>query len=157
MKIHLINNGFKEKGRVPFKLKFKDPIIDHDSKNPFVENEKQPLELLFFFDTELQSFYRKYLKVVDYKTETFWHKNKNKNKITKYYLEDNEDSSRINAYNNTIYDGKFLGTFRFVLAKKKRSIYKKICILYRFSFKNGWVSQCFKVFVFYFSFTLCKA
>ena len=137
MKIHLINNGFKEKGRVPFKLKFKDPIIDHDSKNPFVENEKQPLELLFFFDTELQSFYRKYLKVVDYKTETFWHKNKNKNKITKYYLEDNEDSSRINAYNNTIYDGKFLGTFRFVLAKKKEVYTRKYAYYTDFLSKMG--------------------
>ena len=127
LKIHLINNGFKEKGRVPFKLKFKDPIINHRSKNPFVENEKQPLELLFFFDTELQSFYRKYLKVVDYKTDNFWHKNKAK--ISKYYLEDKEDSSRINAYNNTIYDGKFLGTFRFVLAKKKE-VYERKYIYY---------------------------
>ena len=44
LKIHLINNGFSEIGRVPFKLRFKDPIIDHNSQNPFVERKEKPLQ-----------------------------------------------------------------------------------------------------------------
>ena len=66
LKIHLINNGFSEIGRVPFKLKFKDPIIDHNLENPFVERKEQQLDLVYFYDTELQTYYRKYLKIVDY-------------------------------------------------------------------------------------------
>ena len=143
MKIHLINERFSEKGRVPFKLKFKEPIIDHDSKDPFVENEKQPLDLLFFYDTELQSYYRKYLKIVDYNTQTFWSKSNKKNK---YYLEDFEDSSRINAYNNSIYDGKFLGTFRLVLAKKKEVYTRKYLYFTDFISKMGGYLSILKPF-----------
>ena len=143
LKIHLINERFSEKGRVPFKLKFKEPIIDHDSKDPFVENEKQPLDLLFFYDTELQSYYRKYLKIVDYNTQTFWSKSNKKNK---YYLEDFEDSSRINAYNNSIYEGKFLGTFRLVLAKKKEVYTRKYLYFTDFISKIGGYLSILKPF-----------
>ena len=134
--------------KFPFKLKFKESIIDHDSKNPFVENKKQPLDLLFFYDTELQTFYRKYLKIVDYKTENFWYKNKNL--INQYYLEDFEDTSRMNAYNNNIYDGKFLGTFRLLLAKKKEVYIRKyIYFTDFFSKMGGYISILKTIFSFF--------
>jgi len=135
VKIHLINNGFSEIGRVPFKLIFKDPIIDHDSKNPFVERKEQQLGSKYFYDTELQTYYRKYLKIVDYKTGSFF--NENEDYITKYYLEDFDDCSRMKAYNNTIYDGKFLGTFRLVLGKKKEVYIRKYLYFTDFFAKIG--------------------
>lgn len=147
LKIHLINNGFSEIGRVPFKLIFKDPIIDHDSKNPFVERKEQQLGLLYFYDTELQTYYRKYLKIVDYKTGSFF--NENEDYFSKYYLEDFEDCSRMSAYNNTIYDGKFLGTFRLVLAKKKE-VYKRKHLYYTdfLSKIGGYLSTFQTIFTF---------
>ena len=141
LKIHLINNGFSEIGRVPFKLKFKDPIIDHNLENPFVERKEQQLDLVYFYDTELQTYYRKYLKIVDYKTESLL----NTNYISKYYLEDFEDNSRINAYNNTIYNGKFLGTFRLVLAKKKEVYIRKYLLLTDFISKIGGYFSSLKI------------
>ena len=135
LKIHLINNGFSEIGRVPFKLIFKEPTIDHDSKNPFLERKEKQLGLIYFYDTELQTFYRKYLKIVDYKTGNFF--KENKDYITKYYLEDFDDCSRMKEYNNTIYDGKFLGTFRLVLSKKKEVYTRKYLYFTDFFSKIG--------------------
>ena len=67
--------------------------------------------MLFFYETQSATSYRKYIKIINYKTEGFFH-NSQENSA---YLEDFEDLSKMNTTN----DDKILGSFRFSLSKKK--------------------------------------
>lgn len=95
--------------RIPLVVKFIEPSIKHKNENPFDYSELY--EMLFFYETQSATSYRKYIKIINYKTEGFFHKSQENSA----YLEDFEDSLKMNTNN----DDKIIGSFRFSLSKKK--------------------------------------
>ena len=67
--------------------------------------------MVYFYDMDSVISYRKYIKIIDYKTKGFIYDYEDNSA----YLDDNEDLSKTNA---TI-DETVLGSFRFILSKKK--------------------------------------
>ena len=111
LKARIIYEGEKQqiKERIPLFVKFIEPTIKHDNSEPFDYSELY--EMVYFYDMDSVISYRKYIKIIDYKTKGF---------VSDYednsaYLDDNEDLSKTNA---TI-DETVLGSFRFILSKKK--------------------------------------
>jgi hypothetical protein len=116
IKIRLIKNDNETShpiGRIPFYIKFKDTLIDHERKNPFVIPESVH-KYTYFYDLNFTTSIRKYIRIIDYKTELyfhcldFWNKN--------VYLEDYEDSSKTES--QIINNETIIGAFRFQLSKK---------------------------------------
>ena len=105
IKIHLKkNNSFnfdemKEK-RIPLIIKFKEPVVNHSLDNPFdFPNKLQ--ELKYFYDKDDITSYRKYAKIIEYKTYSLFSLFDAKETIKSHYLEDYEDSSKtIEEYND---------------------------------------------------------
>ena len=116
IKIHLKkNNSFDfdemQDNRIPFIIKFKEPVINHSLDNPFdFSNNLQ--ELRYFYDIYNTTTYRKYVKIIEYKTYGVIFDEKI---LKSHYLEDYEDSSKTieDFYENMI------GSFRICLSKKK--------------------------------------
>ena len=78
----------KEK-RIPLLIKFKEPEINHFLENPFdFSNNLQ--ELIYFYDIYNTTSYRKYAKIIEYKTSSIF----DDKKLKSHYLEDYEDSSK---------------------------------------------------------------
>ena len=97
--------------RIPFIIKFKEPVINHSLDNPFdFSNNLQ--ELRYFYDIYNTTTYRKYVKIIEYKTYGIIFDEKI---LKSHYLEDYEDSSKTieDFYENMI------GSFRICLSKKK--------------------------------------
>ena len=120
IKIHLKKNNsynFDEikQERIPLIIKFKEPIVDHSLDNPFdFPNELQ--ELKYFYDKDNVTAYRKYAKIIEYKTYGLFSLFSEEETINSHYLEDYEDSSKtIEDYNNE----EMIGSFRICLSKKK--------------------------------------
>ena len=95
--------------RIPLIVKFIEPTIKHKDDNPFDYSELY--EMIYFYNLESASSYRKYIKIINYKSKGFF-------KTSNYdsaYLEDYEDLSKMNA----LEDDNMIGSFRFSLSKKK--------------------------------------
>ena len=99
----------KEK-RIPLIIKFKEPEINHSLENPFdFSNNLQ--ELIYFYDIHNTTSYRKYAKIIEYKTSSIF----DDKKLKSHYLEDYEDSSKtIKDFNENM-----IGSFRICLSKKR--------------------------------------
>jgi len=111
IKIHLKkNNSEMQEQRIPLIIKFKEPVVNHSLDNPFdFPNELQ--ELIYFYDKDNVTSYRKYAKIIEYKTDSLF----SEETIKSHYLEDYEDSSKtIEDFNETM-----IGSFRICLSKKK--------------------------------------
>ena len=111
IKIHLKkNNSEMQEQRIPLIIKFKEPVVNHSLDNPFYfSNELQ--ELVYFYDKDNVTSYRKYAKIIEYKTDSLF----SEETIKSHYLEDYEDSSKtIEDFNETM-----IGSFRICLSKKK--------------------------------------
>ena len=111
IKIHLRkNNTEMQEQRIPLIIKFKEPVVNHSLDNPFdFPNELQ--ELVYYYDKDNVTSYRKYVKFIEYKTESLF----SEETIKSHYLEDYEDSSKtIEDFNDTM-----IGSFRICLSKKK--------------------------------------
>ena len=111
IKIHLRkNNTEMQEQRIPLIIKFKEPVVNHSLDNPFdFPNELQ--ELVYFYDKDNVTSYRKYVKIIEYKTDSLF----SEETIKSHYLEDYEDSSKtIEDFNDTM-----IGSFRICLSKKK--------------------------------------
>ena len=92
-------------------MAFVEPRIKHNDDNPFDYSELNHLG--YIFDIKTLTTYRKYIKIIDYKTEGFF-KSSEENAA---YLDEFEDINK-----NDIIDAsyrKILGSFRFSLSKKK--------------------------------------
>jgi len=142
IKIHLKKNNsynfdeIKEQ-RIPLIIKFKEPIVDHSLDNSFYfPNELQ--ELIYFYDKDNVTAYRKYAKIIEYKTYGLFSLFSEEETINSHYFEDYEDSSKtIEDYNNE----EMIGSFRICLSKKKDIFerrYKNIFEL--FSTFGGFIS-----------------
>ena len=113
----LLNND-----RIPLYIKFKEPVIDHDNQNnPFLFDD-EIIEYTYFYSLNFYNSYRKYIKIIDYITESFINIYYNK----AAYLEDYEDSSKSKINEDDTDD--IIGSLRLCLSKKK-DICKKICFL----------------------------
>ena len=111
IKIHLRkNNTEMQEQRIPLIIKFKEPVVNHSLDNPFdFPNELQ--ELVYYYDKDNVTSYRKYVKIIEYKTDSLF----SEETIKSHYLEDYEDSSKtIEDFNDTM-----IGSFRICLSKKK--------------------------------------
>ena len=110
-KVHIIYEGEKEivKERIPLFVKFIEPTIKHDEDDPFDYSELY--EMVYFYDIDSIISYRKYIKIIDYKTKGFFCDSEDNSA----YLDDFEDVSKMNTTNAEI----ILGSFRFSLSKKK--------------------------------------
>ena len=105
--------NYKDK-EFPLIIKFKEPVVNHSLDNPFdFPNKLQ--ELIDFYDKDNVTSYRKYAKIIEYKTYSLFSLFDAKETIKSHYLEDYEDSSKtIEEYNDTM-----IGSFRICLSKKK--------------------------------------
>ena len=118
IKLHLIYKGnsyHNNSDRVPLLIKFNEPIIKHEEANPFIYGETK--ELTFFYELNYTTRYRKFLRFISYITyqlNPYIPKN-----ISSYYLEDFDDLSMSSQSNKYNYDGKYIGSFRISLSKKK--------------------------------------
>lgn len=119
IKIHIKkNNSFNfnefQGQRIALIIKFKEPIVNHSLDNPFDFPSKLQ-ELIYFYDKDNVTAYRKYAKIIEYKTYSLFGLFDIKETIKSHYLEDYEDSSKtIEEYNDTM-----IGSFRICLSKKK--------------------------------------
>jgi hypothetical protein len=96
--------------RIPLIIKFKEPEINHSLENPF-DFPKNLQELKYFYDIHNITSYRKYAKIIEYKTYYLF----DEQKLKSHYLEDYEDSSKtLEDYNKNM-----IGSFRICLSKKK--------------------------------------
>ena len=106
--------------RVKFSIKFKEPTINHEKKNPFIYPEKIK-ELDYFYDIGYTTRYSKYVKIINYETlKEILIIFKSKNQVESKFLEDYEDSSKLKE-NKT---DEFLGSFRLSLSKKKEMFFR---------------------------------
>ena len=110
IKVYLKSNDKKSLGmdKIPLIVKFIEPSIKHDEEDPFDYSDLY--EMKYFYDIGSATSYRKYIKVINYKSEGFF-------QTTNYdstYLEDYENLSKIKDENN-----EMIGSFRFSLSKKK--------------------------------------
>ena len=123
IKVHLKSNNTKSLGkRIPLIVKFIEPTIKHDEEDPFDYSDLY--EMTYFYDIGSATSYRKYIKVINYKSEGFF-------KTTDYdsaYLEDYEDLAKINTDGNDT----MIGSFRFSLSKKKDIFERKYVAWYDF-------------------------
>ena len=123
IKVHLKSNDKKSLGkRIPLIVKFIEPTIKHDEENPFDYSDLY--EMKYFYDIGSATSYRKYIKVINYKSEGFFG-------TTDYdsaYLEDYEDLAKINSDENDA----MIGSFRFSLSKKKDIFERKYVAWYDF-------------------------
>ena len=103
----LLNND-----RIPLYIKFKEPVIDHDNQNnPFLFDD-EIIEYTYFYSLNFDNSYRKYIKIIDYITESFINIYYNK----AAYLEDYEDSSKSKINEDDTDD--IIGSLRLCLSKK---------------------------------------
>ena len=88
---------------------FNEPIIKHNNENPLDNSELY--HVAFAYDTSSITTYRKYIKIVDYKTEGFF----NNYEESGAYLDEHEDIDKMNLIEGI----NILGRFRFSVSKKK--------------------------------------
>ena len=123
IKIHLKMNKSSnfnkiQEQRIPLIIKFKEPVVNHSLDNPFDFSNKLQ-ELIYFYDKDDATSYRKYAKIIEYKTYNLFDMEKT---LKSHYLEDYEDSSKTKGK----LDDDMIGSFRICLSKKKRYFWKKI-------------------------------
>ena len=107
--------------RIPLIVKFIEPTIKHEKDNPFDYSELY--EMLYFYDVGSATSYRKFIKVINYKTNGIF----TDSNYDSAYLEDYEDISKVISLDE---DDKMIGSFRFSLSKKKDIFERK--------FTNWW-------------------
>ena len=118
IKIHFIftNESFlKEGNRYTLSIKFKEPIINHESYDPFIypENIK---ELNYFFEACYITRYNKYIKLLKYETLNEFIFFDKRRMVESKFLEDIDDTSKLREDNKT---NTFMGSFRLSISKKK--------------------------------------
>ena len=118
IKFHLFfkNESYiNDDDRIKFSIKFKEPTINHEKKNPFIYPEEIK-ELDYFYDIGYTTRYNEYVKIINYETikEIFLFF-ESRNQVESKFLEDYVDSSKLKE-NKT---NEFLGSFRLSLSKKK--------------------------------------
>ena len=109
--VRIINEGeIKENinSFLLFSMRFKEPRINHNNDNPFENSEIYDLD--YFFDIKSITSYRKYIKLIDYKTYGFFSSQDKKSA----YLDDFEDIDKIDRNNEYIF-----GSFKLSISKKK--------------------------------------
>ena len=101
-------------------MKFKEPKLDHDKKDPFVF-ENEIIEYIYYYTFDFKTSYRKYIKIIDYITSSFI------SNYIKYslYLEDYEDTSKSLMKDDEKDNENIIGSFRFCLSKKRDIIERK--------------------------------
>ena len=111
VKIHLKYKDQKPQiKRISLIVKFIEPTIKHEEDDPF--DYSQLIEMLYFYDIGSATSYRKFIKIINYKTNGIF----TDSDYDSAYLEDYEDISKIISLDN---DDKMIGSFRFSLSKKK--------------------------------------
>ena len=105
LKIHLIKKykddpSYNKSERLALYAKFKEPRIKHEHSDPFDFSEGL-YELKYFYNLSFSTAYRKYIKILDYKTEQLFSCKNYENKNV--YFEDIDVSYKI-EYVITIFD-----------------------------------------------------
>ena len=101
---------------------FNEPRIKHNNDNPFDYSVLN--HIAFPFDTNSITTYRKYIKIVDYKTEGFFKDNEK----SATYLDEYEDIDKRNLLEGL----NMLGTFRFSVSKKKDIFERKYTYFFEY-------------------------
>ena len=101
---------------------FNEPRIKHNNDNPFDYTVLN--HIAFPFDTNSITTYRKYIKIVDYKTEGFFKDNEK----SATYLDEYEDIDKRNLLEGL----NMLGTFRFSVSKKKDIFERKYSYFFEY-------------------------
>lgn len=109
--------------RIPFTLLIPEPKISHDNFGNPIESSIE--NFTCFYNTEEITTFRRYLKLIQYKTEKIYFYNYNDNRYDeKIYLDDFEDSRKLDLRGAYVDEGNFLGTFR-IMVSKKVDIYER--------------------------------
>ena len=113
-------------------VKVKEPTINHNENNPLMYNENNGIsELIFNFYINREISYRKYLKIIDYKSIDY----KSSDIYSGVILEEFEDSSMY--INNDRCSPLTLGKLHIFLSNKKEVIERKYVLLTKFISEIG--------------------
>ena len=108
--VRIINRGEIQENinNLILSMRFKEPILKHNNDNPFDYSEIN--DLVYFLDIKSTTSYRKYIKLIDYKTYGFFSSEEKKSA----YLDDFEDIDKSDRNN-----GHIFGSFKLSISKKK--------------------------------------
>ena len=99
----------------------KEPTINHDSENPFIFKGNNGLtELKFIFDLNREISYRKYFRIIEYNSFSFFNSTIQHNEVA---LEEFEDSSMFKINEQSV--DSCLGRLRLSLSSKKEIFVRK--------------------------------
>lgn len=118
LKLHLnLTKKIKKEVKVPFSISIREPNINHSNiDNPLdIYDETSINKFRCFFKTTEITSYRRYLKLISYTTYGGYFSNDNY--VEELYLDDFEDSRKIDKSKNGE-DENFLGSYRILLSKK---------------------------------------